>query len=49
MGIDRRIDYIEFPAGDLEIARTFYSAVFGWSFQDYGPDYCAFPGRHLRR
>jgi hypothetical protein len=42
IGIDRRIDSIEFPAGDLEIARTFYSAVFGWSFQDYGPDYCAF-------
>jgi predicted enzyme related to lactoylglutathione lyase len=42
MGIDRRIDYIEFPAGDLEKAKAFYSAAFGWSFQDYGPDYCAF-------
>jgi predicted enzyme related to lactoylglutathione lyase len=41
-GTDRRIDYIEFPAGDLEKARAFYSAAFGWSFQDYGPDYCAF-------
>lgn len=42
MGIDRRIDYIEFPADDLEKAKEFYSAAFGWSFQDYGPDYCAF-------
>ena len=42
MAIDRRIDYIEFPAGDLEKAQAFYSAAFGWSFQDYGPDYCAF-------
>ena len=40
--MDRRIDYIEFPAGDLEKARAFYSAVFGWTFQDHGPDYCAF-------
>jgi predicted enzyme related to lactoylglutathione lyase len=42
MGIDRHIDYIEFPAGDLEKAKEFYSAVFGWSFEDYGPDYCSF-------
>lgn len=42
MATDRRIDYVEFPAEDLEKAKTFYSAAFGWSFQDYGPDYCAF-------
>jgi len=42
MGTDRRIDYIEFPAADLERAREFYAAAFGWSFQEYGPDYCAF-------
>jgi uncharacterized protein len=42
MGTDRHINYIEFPAGDLEKTKEFYSAAFGWSFQDYGPDYCAF-------
>lgn len=42
MGTDRRIDYLELPAADLERAKAFYSEVFGWSFQDYGPDYCAF-------
>jgi predicted enzyme related to lactoylglutathione lyase len=42
MGIDRHINYIEFPAGDLEKAKAFYSAAFGWRFEDYGPDYCAF-------
>lgn len=36
------VDYIEFPAADLSGAKTFYSAVFGWTFHDYGPDYCAF-------
>lgn len=42
MATDRRIDYIEFPAADLEKAKAFYSGAFGWSFTDYGPDYCAF-------
>lgn len=36
------INYVEFSTADITRARTFYSAVFGWSFQDYGPDYIAF-------
>lgn len=36
------INYIELPAKNLVDAKAFYSAVFGWSFQDYGDDYCAF-------
>ena len=39
---DRRIDYIEFPVPDVAVARRFYSAVFGWEFTDYGPDYTSF-------
>jgi uncharacterized protein len=42
MGTDRRIDYLEFPAAHIEDAKAFYSTVFGWEFQDYGPDYCSF-------
>jgi predicted enzyme related to lactoylglutathione lyase len=34
------IDYIEFTAPDLLIAKVFYQTVFGWRFNDYGPDYC---------
>jgi predicted enzyme related to lactoylglutathione lyase len=37
-----RIDYIEFAATDAAAARRFYSQVFGWSFQDYGPAYTSF-------
>ncbi len=37
-----RIDYIEFAATDIEQVKRFYTSVFGWSFQDYGPDYAAF-------
>ena len=39
---DRRVDYIEFPATDLEETKAFYSGVFGWEFTDYGPDYTSF-------
>jgi predicted enzyme related to lactoylglutathione lyase len=39
---DRRIDYIEFPATDIAATKRFYGQVFGWNFQDYGPDYTSF-------
>jgi uncharacterized protein len=42
MPTDRTIDYIEFPARDLEAVKRFYSGAFGWTFVDYGPDYCSF-------
>ena len=35
------IDYIELPGGDLAATKGFYAAAFGWSFQDYGPEYAA--------
>jgi len=37
-----RIDYIEFVVRNMERAKKFYGAVFGWTFTDYGPDYCSF-------
>ncbi len=37
-----RINYVEFPATDIEATKRFYSEVFGWTFQDYGPDYTSF-------
>lgn len=39
---DGRIDYLEFPATDMDATKKFYSAVFGWEFVDYGPDYASF-------
>jgi predicted enzyme related to lactoylglutathione lyase len=39
---DRRIDYIEFPATDIEATQHFYTEVFGWKFEDYGPEYTSF-------
>lgn len=39
-----KLDYIEMPAGGgaMDVVKAFYSAAFGWSFTDYGPDYAAF-------
>jgi predicted enzyme related to lactoylglutathione lyase len=39
---DRRIDYIEFQATDIQKTKQFYGQAFGWKFEDYGPDYVSF-------
>ncbi len=36
------IDYIEMPSHDLAATKRFFSALFGWTFEDYGPEYAAF-------
>ncbi len=48
------IDYIEFSVLDMAATKRFYSAAFGWTFTNYGPDYAGIqgPGREpggLRR
>lgn len=37
-----KINYLEFPSADLAATKVFFSSVFGWAFDDYGPDYCSF-------
>ena len=37
-----QLDYVEFPATDIEGTKRFYNAVFGWNFTDYGPNYTSF-------
>jgi len=37
-----RIDYIEFNVASIAASKAFYGDAFGWTFQDYGPDYCEF-------
>ena len=37
-----QMDYIEFPATDIEATKRFYHQVFGWDFQDWGPGYVSF-------
>ncbi len=42
MNKHEKINYVEFPAKNIEKAKTFFSNVFNWSFIDYGPEYTAF-------
>ena len=42
-----KLDYVEFPARDLATTRAFFIAAFGWEFEEFGPDYCAFAGQGL--
>jgi hypothetical protein len=39
-----QIDYVEFAATDLAAFKRFYAEAFGWTFQDWGPDYISFEG-----
>lgn len=42
-----KINYVELPANDLEAVKSFFSAAFGWTFVDYGPDYTSFANQGL--
>lgn len=47
MNEHEKINYVEFPASRPEATKAFFERVFGWEFEDYGPDYCAFSGQGL--
>jgi uncharacterized protein len=38
------IDYIEISVTDVDKAKAFYGAAFGWGFNDYGPEYAGIQG-----
>jgi hypothetical protein len=42
--LHHKVSYIEFASTDIGRTKKFYGAVFGWSFQDWGPDYISFAG-----
>lgn len=44
---EKRIDYIEFGVTDLAETRRFYGELFGWTFEDYGPEYMSFDDGRL--
>lgn len=43
-----RLDYIEFTVADLAASKAFYAAAFGWTFTDYGPQYCEFDDGRMK-
>ena len=47
MNLHEKINYVEFPAKDLEATKIFFNTIFGWSFQDFGNEYVAFTNEGL--
>ena len=47
MNEHEKLNYVEFGAKNLMATKAFFSAVFGWSFVDYGLDYAAFSNQGL--
>lgn len=42
MNEHEKINYVEFPSTNIEETKKFFTQVFGWQFQDFGPEYTAF-------
>lgn len=42
MNEHEKINYIELPSKNIALTKAFFSAVFNWTFTDYGPEYIAF-------
>jgi predicted enzyme related to lactoylglutathione lyase len=36
------IAYIELPCENVHATKMFYNSLFGWTFEDWGPDYASF-------
>lgn len=47
MNEHEKINYVELPASDIAATKAFFSQVFGWEFEDFGPDYAAFSNQGL--
>jgi uncharacterized protein len=45
--MNEKINYVEYPAKDIEATKQFFGTAFGWSFVDYGPDYTSFSDQGL--
>lgn len=42
MSSHEKINYIEYPTNNLAATKAFFQQVFGWTFEDFGPDYTEF-------
>jgi predicted enzyme related to lactoylglutathione lyase len=47
MIISNKINYVEFPARDIQATKAFFANVFGWTFEDFGPEYTAFSNQGI--
>ena len=42
-----QISYLELPASNISELQPFYRQLFGWTYQDFGPDYSTVHGSGL--
>lgn len=42
-----KINYVEFPAKNIEDVKIFFTKAFGWTFVDFGPEYTAFSSQGI--
>ncbi len=47
MNEHEKINYVEFPAKDIQATMEFFTKAFGWSFQEFGPEYVAFSNQGI--
>ena len=47
MNEHEKINYIEFPSKNMKETKAFFTQVFGWVFQDFGPEYTAFSNQGI--
>ncbi len=42
------ITYLELPSTDVATDKHFYNTLFGWTFEDFGPEYAAFSNSGIK-
>ncbi len=47
MNEHKKINYVELPSRNLQATKDFFIKAFGWSFQDFGPEYSAFSNQGI--
>ncbi|VAW75080.1 Glyoxalase family protein [hydrothermal vent metagenome] len=47
MNEHEKVNYVELPAKNLQATTKFFGQVFGWSFQEFGPEYSAFSNQGI--
>jgi hypothetical protein len=47
MNISDKINYVEFPGRDIQATKAFFANVFGWTFEDFGPEYTSFSNQGI--
>ena len=47
MNEHEKINYVELPSKNLKATKDFFCQAFGWSFQDFGPEYSAFSNQGI--